>query len=153
MCVVTNNSSYTNVKNYNTADHVFGKYWMQARGILNYLLRYCWPKVIYSICQQNQLKQKITKKKKPGVPNRGPAKNLGCHSPPSPPLESPLVWRINAVKIWWACWCSTGVPNLGYMYPQGYICLSEGLHLRLAIEDKIYLRIFYFLIYIHTSTS
>jgi len=28
-----------------------------------------------------------------------------------------------------------GVPNLGYMYPQGYICLSEGVHLRLA-EDK-----------------
>jgi len=46
-----------------------------------------------------------------------------------------------------------GVPNLGYMYPQGYICLSEGVHLRLAIEDKIYLRIFYFLIFIHTSIS
>jgi len=29
---------------------------------------------------------------------------------------------------------STGVPNLGYMYRQGYICLSEGVHLRLA-ED------------------
>jgi len=27
-------------------------------------------------------------------------------------------------------------PNLVYMYPQGYICLSEGLHLRLAIEEK-----------------
>jgi len=24
-----------------------------------------------------------------------------------------------------------GVPNLGYMYPQGYISLSEGVHLRL----------------------
>jgi len=24
---------------------------------------------------------------------------------------------------------STGVPNLGYMYPWGYICLSEGVHL------------------------
>jgi len=22
------------------------------------------------------------------------------------------------------------------MYPQGYICLSEGVHLRLAIEEK-----------------
>jgi len=31
---------------------------------------------------------------------------------------------------------STGVPNLGYMYPWGYICLSEGVHLRLAIEGK-----------------
>jgi len=27
------------------------------------------------------------------------------------------------------------VPNMGYMYPQGYICLSEGVHLKLAIED------------------
>jgi len=37
-----------------------------------------------------------------------------------------------------------GVPNLGYMYAKGYICLSEGVHLRLAIEDKIYLYIIYF---------
>ena len=29
-----------------------------------------------------------------------------------------------------------GVPNLGCMYPQGYICLSEGVHLRLVIEEK-----------------
>jgi len=29
-----------------------------------------------------------------------------------------------------------GVPNLGYMYPRGYICPSEGVHLRLAIEQK-----------------
>jgi len=31
---------------------------------------------------------------------------------------------------------NTGVPNLGYMYPQGYICLSEGVHLRLSIEEQ-----------------
>jgi len=31
---------------------------------------------------------------------------------------------------------TAGVPNLGYMYPWGYICLSEGVHLRLAIEGK-----------------
>jgi len=31
---------------------------------------------------------------------------------------------------------SSGVPNQGYMYPQGYIFLSEGVHLRLAIEEK-----------------
>jgi len=30
----------------------------------------------------------------------------------------------------------SGVPNLGYMYPQGYICLSEGVHLRLAEDEK-----------------
>jgi len=29
-----------------------------------------------------------------------------------------------------------GVPKLGYMYPSGYICLSEGVHLKLAIEGK-----------------
>jgi len=30
----------------------------------------------------------------------------------------------------------TGVANLGYMHPQGYISLSEGVHLRLAIQEK-----------------
>jgi len=30
--------------------------------------------------------------------------------------------------------CSTpGVPKLGYVYPWWYICLSEGVHFRLAI--------------------
>jgi len=29
-----------------------------------------------------------------------------------------------------------GVPNLGYMYPQGYIFQSERVHLRLAIEEQ-----------------
>jgi len=29
-----------------------------------------------------------------------------------------------------------GVLNLRYMYPQGYIFLSEGVHLRLAIEEN-----------------
>jgi len=28
-----------------------------------------------------------------------------------------------------------GVPKLGYMYPSGYICLSEGVHLRLSIPE------------------
>jgi len=37
-------------------------------------------------------------------------------------------------------------PNLGY------ICPSEGVHLRLATEEKyLYLHIFYFQIYIHIS--
>jgi len=31
---------------------------------------------------------------------------------------------------------TAGVPNLGYMYPQGYICLFEGVHLRLSIEEQ-----------------
>jgi len=25
-----------------------------------------------------------------------------------------------------------GVPNLGYMYPQGYICLSEGVRVKVS---------------------
>jgi len=49
VCVAINNSSYPTVKNNNTAYHAFGKYRMQARGFLNYRLKYCWPKVIYCI--------------------------------------------------------------------------------------------------------
>jgi len=37
------------------------------------------------------------------------------------------------------------------MYPQGYICLSEGIHLRLAIDEKMYLHIIYLQIFIHMS--
>jgi len=37
------------------------------------------------------------------------------------------------------------VPNLGY------ICLSEGVHLRLAIDEKMYLHIIYFHTFIHIS--
>ena len=32
----------------------------------------------------------------------------------------------------------SGVPNLGYMCPHGYICLSEGVHLRLLKEENIF---------------
>jgi len=38
VCFVINNSSFPIVKNNNTAYHEFGKYWMQARGLLNYRL-------------------------------------------------------------------------------------------------------------------
>jgi len=31
---------------------------------------------------------------------------------------------------------SHGVTNLRYMYPLGYICLSEGVHLRLSVEEQ-----------------
>jgi len=41
---------------------------------------------------------------------------------------------------------SAEVPNLGYMYPLGYICLSEGVHLRLTIEEKC---IFAYLLFPH----
>jgi len=43
------------------------------------------------------------------------------------------------------------VPNLGYMYPQGCICLSEGVYSRLAIEEKISLHIIYFKISTYIS--
>jgi len=49
VCDVINNSSCPDVKNNNTAYRAFGKYWKQARGFLNYRLKYCWPKVIYCI--------------------------------------------------------------------------------------------------------
>jgi len=45
------------------------------------------------------------------------------------------------------------VPNLGYMYPQGYIFLSEGVHLRLAIEEKNILACVCFQIFIHISVN
>ena len=48
---------------------------------------------------------------------------------------------------------SAGVPNLWYVYPLGYICLSEGVYLRIAIEGKIYLYIIYFQIFIHISVN
>jgi len=35
---------------------------MQATGSLNYRLKYCWPKVIYCICQPNELEREITQK-------------------------------------------------------------------------------------------
>jgi len=35
----------------------------------------------------------------------------------------------------------------------GYICLSEGVHLRLAIKGKIYLCTIYFQIFIHISVN
>jgi len=30
---------------------------MHARGFLNYRLKYCWPKVIYCICQSNEVER------------------------------------------------------------------------------------------------
>jgi len=39
------------------------------------------------------------------------------------------------------------------MYPQGYICPSEGVHLRLAVEGKIYCYITDFQIFIHITVN
>jgi len=96
VCVVIDNSSYPTVKN-NTAYHAFGKYWMQARGFLNYRLKYCRPKVIYCICQPNELKREI--KKKLEGPNGVQAKIWGFHGPPRPPLESPLTIRLTSLFV------------------------------------------------------
>ena len=46
-------------------------------------------------------------------------------------------------KIDFVLSCRPGIPNLGYMYPWVYVCLSEGVHLRLAIEGKIYLHVYF----------
>ena len=50
---------------------------MQARGFLNYRLKYCWPKVIYCVCQPNKVEREIEK-------NWGAMAHLG------PLLESPM---------------------------------------------------------------
>jgi len=94
---VINNSSYPTVKNKNTFYHAFGKYSMQARGFLNYRLKYCWPKVIYCICQPNELKREI--KKNWGSQTGEQAKILGGYGPPRPPLESPLLLSNNTCNF------------------------------------------------------
>jgi len=82
VCVIINNSSFPTVKNNNTAYHAFGIYWMQARGLRNYRLNYCWPKVIYCTCQPNELEREI--KKKSGVAKQ---KSGGAHGQSRPPLR------------------------------------------------------------------
>jgi len=57
---------------------------MQARGFLNYRLKYCWANVIYYICQPNERKQEIKKKL-----GRGQPKVWGSMTHTSP-LESLL---------------------------------------------------------------
>ena len=70
---------------------------MQARGLLNYRLKYCWPKIIYCICQPNELEGEITKKL--GGQAGGQAKILGGHGPPRFPLESPLNIADDAMRV------------------------------------------------------
>jgi len=35
---------------------------MQVRGLLNYRLKHCWPKMIWCICQPNEIEREIKKK-------------------------------------------------------------------------------------------
>ena len=114
VCVVIISFIYPTVKNNNTTYHAFGKYWMRARGFLNYRFKYCWPKVICCslhvyqtncTCVPNELYMSTKRtvhvyqtnctclpnelkrdiKKKLWEPSRGPSKNLGSAWPPPPP--------------------------------------------------------------------
>ena len=78
VCVVINNSSYPDVKNNNTAQHAFRKYWMQARGFLNYRLKYCWPKS-FLLYMSTKWTWTGNYEKNGGEGNRRPSKNLGGH--------------------------------------------------------------------------
>jgi len=90
VCVVINNSRYPAVKNNNTASHAFGKYWTQARGLLNYRLKYCWPKAFYCISQQNDFEQEKCEENWGGSNMGAKQKSGGSMTHPGPPLESPL---------------------------------------------------------------
>jgi len=59
---------------------------MQARGFLNYRLKYCWPKCIYCVCQvvnQTNLNGKL--RKSWGGQALGQAKIWGGMVDPGPP--------------------------------------------------------------------
>jgi len=45
-----------------------------------------------------------------------------------------------------------GIPNMEYMYPEGYICPSEGVYLRLATKGKNLL-MYYLFPNLHTFIS
>ena len=82
------------------------------------------------------------------LPNR--EVSAGCGSA----RDKKNIWRGVFCRLHPQEYSKTGFPNLGYMYPQGYICLSAGVHLRLAIEDKctVYLGYILFIseyLYIH----
>ena len=93
MYVVINNSHYLAVTTTNPAYHAFGKYWMEARRLLDYRLKFCWLNVICCICQSRELEREI--KQKTGGTNGGPAKNLGGKAHQGPPWESPLQMDIH----------------------------------------------------------
>jgi len=63
---------------------------MQARGFLNYRLKYCWSD-IYCICQTNELKREIKKKNWWGKKQGANQKPGGVMAHPGLPLVSPLV--------------------------------------------------------------
>ena len=114
VCVVINNSSYLTVKN-NTAHHAFGKYWMQARGLLNYYFKYCWLKVICCFCEPNELEREIKKKlegqaKTWGAwPTQAPL-SIATESLVSNPLTYGLFFIYFVVRIFW--WNQLAINSL-----------------------------------------
>jgi len=70
---------------------------MQARGVLNYRLKYCWLKLICSICRPNELEPEI--KQKTGEGKLGASQKSGGHGgPPRLPLRiaTACMWREQA---------------------------------------------------------
>jgi len=99
VCVVINNSSYSSVKNNHSAYHAFRKYWMQARGLLNYRLKCWWLKATWCLSRPNELERELDTQLEP---NCWPARSFGDMAHPGSLLESPLVW------LWLNVWDS---PN------------------------------------------
>jgi len=132
VCVIIN-SSYSRVKNNNTAYHAFGKYWMQARGFLNYRLKYCWPKVIYCVCQPNERKEEIKKN------TRDQANIWGVHGPPRSPLEPPLQQPFDNLRETWAT-CSFQVKEWSNITPKYPILFS-----RYFMPTDFYTKVAFFL--------
>ena len=80
---------------------------MQARGLLNYFFKYCWPKVIYCICQPNELENEL--KKKLGGTSRAPSKNLGGAWATQAPLRIATACRAAT------CWLFGGSKMIVYL--------------------------------------
>jgi len=62
-----------------------------------------------------------------------------------------LLYKMKQLFLFARLTFRSGVPNLGYMYPQGYICLSKGVYLGLAIEDRNIFTYYLFPIFMHIS--
>ena len=102
-CRQTNNPTY----------FAFGKYWMQARGLLNYGLKCCWLKVICCRCQSNELEREI-KHKTEGT-SRWPDKNVGDRGPSRPTLRTATGYK-GANLLTHKLYAKTEAPFCLYLY-------------------------------------
>jgi len=75
---------------------------MQAKGFVNYRLKYCWPKVFYCIWQPNDLEREI--KKKTGGANRGPSKILEGPWPTQAPPYNRHWNEVLKENVLFLCW-------------------------------------------------